>query len=245
MTRATAKFDWSMLDRKGLTQFLAEISPKLVGQELTNTKFHSIISKHIRSQLPVKVVKRSDTKVEFNQVYTGGAYYSDDDKDRNRQCIEIVFVYNPIIGSVCITQHRFRKMCSLFADTILHELMHMRQYRSRKFKELPDYASSAEKTEQRLEQEYLGNPDEIDAYGFNIACELMDKFKGNEYQVIEYLSEDQKGLRRRYNSWRMYLKAFDHDHNHIIIKRLKKKVVRYIPYAELGKPYRGKDWISR
>ena len=244
MARNTAKFDWSMLDRQGLTQFLAEISPELVNQELTNAKFHSIISKHIKSRLPIKVAKRSDIKVDFGYVYTGGLYYSDEDRAK-RRCIEIVFVYNPIIGSVCITPQRFKRMCALFADTVLHELMHMRQYRSRKFKELPDYASSAEKTEQRLEQEYLGNPDEIDAYGFNIACELMDKFKGNEYQVIEYLSEDQKGLRRRYNSWRMYLKAFNHDHDHPIIKRVKKKVMRYIPYAELGRPYRSKDWVSR
>jgi hypothetical protein len=73
----------------------------------------------------------------------------------------------------------------------------------------------------------------------------MDKFKGDEQQVIKYLSEDQKGLRRRHNSWRMYLKAFNHEHDHPIIKRVKKKVMRYVPYAELGKPYRGKDWISR
>jgi hypothetical protein len=39
------------------------------------------------------------------------------------------------------------------ADTILHEIMHMRQYRRRKFKILPDYASTAEKTEQRAEQD--------------------------------------------------------------------------------------------
>lgn len=244
MARTTAKFDWSMLDRQGLSQFLAEISPKIVGQELTNSQFHSIISKHIRSQLPVKVIKRSDVKVDFGYVYTGGLYYSDNDRAR-KTCIEIVFVYNPIIGSVCITAQRFRRMCALFADTILHELMHMRQYRSRKFKELPDYASTAEKTEQREEQEYLGNPDEIDAYGFNIACELMDKFGGSEKKVIRYLNEDQKGRRRRHNCWRMYLKAFNHDHDHPIIKRVKKKVMRYIPYAELGRPYRSKDWISR
>jgi hypothetical protein len=244
MTVRGSNFDWSMLDRHGLIEFLAEISPKLVGQKLTNSKFHSILSKHIRSKLPIRVLKKSDTKVDFGYVYTGGAYYSDDDKSR-KTCIEIIFVYNPFIETLTFTAQRFRKMCVLFADTILHELMHMRQYRSRKFKELPDYASTAEKTEQRQEQEYLGNPDEIDAYGFNIACELMDKFNGNEKQVIRYLSEDQRGLRRRHNCWRMYLKAFNHDHNHVIIKRLKKKVMRYIPYAELGRPYRSKDWISR
>jgi hypothetical protein len=136
-------------------------------------------------------------------------------------------------------------MCYTIADTILHEIMHMRQYRRRKFKILPDYASTAEKTEQRAEQEYLGCSDEVDAYSFNIACELMDKFKYDPVQVIQYLNEDQKGLRRRHNSWRMYLKAFDHNHDHTIIKRLKKKIIKYLPRAINGKPYRNKDWISR
>jgi hypothetical protein len=43
----------------------------------------------------------------------------------------------------------------------------------------------------------------------------------------------------------MYLKAFQHDHDHPIIHRLKKKIVRYLPQAQVGKPYRNKDWIAR
>ena len=73
----------------------------------------------------------------------------------------------------------------------MHELIHMRQYRRRKFKVLPDYASNADKTEQRDEQSYLGNSDEIDAYSYNIACELMDKFKYDTAKVVNYLNEDQ------------------------------------------------------
>jgi hypothetical protein len=123
--------------------------------------------------------------------------------------------------------------------------MHMRQYRRRKFKDLPDYASTAAREEKRQEQEYLGNSDEVDAYSFNIACELMDKFNGNSKLAFEYLNEKQKGKNRKHNCWRMYLKAFDHDHNHPIIQRVKKKVIRYMPHALNGKPYRNKDWISR
>ena len=126
----------------------------------------------------------------------------------------------------------------------MHELIHMRQYRRRKFKQLPTYNSTAEKTEQREEQTYLGCSDEIDAYGFNIACELLWKFKNDKDKVIAYLNEDQKGKRRKHDSWRMYLKAFNHDHEHPIIKRVKRKVVRYLPNALYGKPYRNRDWIS-
>jgi hypothetical protein len=73
----------------------------------------------------------------------------------------------------------------------------------------------------------------------------MGKFHNDRQQVVNYLNEDQRGLRRRHNSWRMYLKAFDFDHKHRIIKRVKKKVVRYLPNAELGKPYRNKEWFIR
>jgi hypothetical protein len=120
----------------------------------------------------------------------------------------------------------------------------MRQFRRRKFKFLPDYASNAEKTEQRNEQIYLGSSDEIDAYGFNIACELTEKFKGDQTRIINYLAKNQKNQKQKFNSWRMYQKAFNYDHSHPIIKKLKKKVVRYLPHALIGKPYKNKDWIN-
>jgi hypothetical protein len=43
----------------------------------------------------------------------------------------------------------------------------------------------------------------------------------------------------------MYLEAFDQNHQHPIIRRLKQKVIRYFPNAIDGKPYRNKDWINR
>jgi hypothetical protein len=73
----------------------------------------------------------------------------------------------------------------------------------------------------------------------------MDTFNNDIPQVIEYLNLDQKGSRKIFNTWRMYLRAFDYDHDHPIIKRVKKKVIRYLPLAEIGKPYRNQDWISQ
>lgn len=243
MARST-KFDWSILDRSGLINYFGLIYPQIVNQTLTITQFHRIFKKHITAQLPVKVAKLTDTKVEFGWVYVGGMYYSDYDK-KKQQCIELSLVYNPFESHITLSAKKFRRVCVILADTILHEIIHMRQYRRRKFKDLPDYASTAEKTEQHQEQCYLGGSDEIDAYSFNIACELMDKFNNDTKAVTRYLNENQKRLKRRPNSWRMYLKAFDHDHSHPIIKRVKTKVMRYLPHALEGKPYRNKDWIGR
>ena len=239
-----AKFDWSILDRKSLIEYFWSLYPEVIEQELTVAQFHSKLSRHIKKQLPVKISRSRDTKVGTNWVWCGGTYFSDYDKER-KQCIELILVYNLFQDTVNVSRKKFRRLCYSMADTILHEIMHMRQYRRRKFKELPDYASTADRAEKREEQSYLGNSDEIDAYSFNIACELLDKFDDNPKKVINYLNENQRGLKRSHNCWRMYLKAFDHNHNHRIIQRVKKKVMRYIPHALNGKPYRNKDWINR
>jgi len=243
VTIRKSKFDWSSLNRYELTEYIWSLYPKVINKEMSVEKFHKTLGNHIKKHLPIKLKKWGNDSVEHNCIWVGGAYYSELDKQKQKS-IELVLVYRGKENSIKITSDNFKKSCHTITHTIMHELIHMRQYRRRKFKELPYYASSAEKTEQREEQSYLGCSDEIDAYGFNIACELLWTFKNDTDKIIEYLNKDQKRLRGNNNSWRMYLKAFNHNHEHPIIKRVKQKVVRYLPNAIYGKPYRNKDWIS-
>jgi len=238
------KFNWAGLTRETIAGFIYSLYPNIVGRTLTIQQIHTKLSTQLKKIAPLKIKREFDPKIEQNQIWVGGAYYSDLDQEKTK-CIEIVFAYPVVDDTICMTPKRFKSMCLNIADTLLHEMIHMRQYRRRKFKILPDYESTANRTKVRLEQEYLGSSDEIDAYAFNIACEMIDKFKGDYDSIIDYLNENQKGKQRRHNSWRMYLKAFEHDHNHPIVQRVKKKVVRYLPLAYVGKPYRNKDWIDR
>jgi hypothetical protein len=235
-------FNWSSLTRDNIASLVWSLHQKLTKQELSTQQFHSILTTHIRQYIPVKTKKVLDTKVKSGDVWVGGTYYSDYDQDREK-CIEVWMVYKKGDSSVNLTKQRFNKLCYTIADTILHEIIHMRQFRRRKFKNLPDYPSNASRSAQREEQSYIGNSDEIDAYSFNIACELMDQFNNDQLKIIKYLNLDQKGSRANFNTWKMYLRAFDHEHDHPIIKRVKKKVIRYLPLAEVGKPYRNQDWI--
>lgn len=241
-TISKTKFDWSSLTRSGLSSMLLSVSDKVVGIQHTPKSLHRILSNHVKKHLPIKVAKSNNPKVNFGYVYVGGAYYSDLDKEQQK-CIEIAFNYNPFDEFITISKRRLSQMSMVFADTILHEIIHMRQYRRRKFKYLPDYDSTAKKIEKRDMQSYLGCSDEIDTYGFNIACELHSRFKGNRKSIIKHLSVNQKYVRGKEDCWKMYLKAFDHDHNHKIIQRVKKKVIRYLPRAEEGKPFKSSDWI--
>lgn len=244
MPTLKSKFNWSALNRETIVSFLFELYPKLVKKDLSILRFHKILSTQLKKLAPLKIKRNTNFKIKSNQIWVGGTYYSDYDQEKQKS-IEIVLEYCLFDEQIYITPTKFKTMCYTIADTVLHELIHMRQYRRRNFKVLPDYASNAEKQEKRLEQSYLGCSDEIDAYSFNIACELLDKFNGNTKKIVNYLNEDQKRKNRKHNSWRMYLKAFNHDHSHPIIRRVKKKVIRYIPHAIIGKPYRNKEWIDR
>jgi len=244
MAARKPKFDWSLLDRYSLYEYFQQLKPVIVGQKLTISEFHKILKTHITKQLPLRVSKHYDMSQEKGIVYVGGMYYSDFDQAKQK-CIEVTLVYNLCDKFLNYTKSKFDRTCSVLTDVVLHEIIHMRQYRRRNFKFLPDYASTAEKTEQRTQQEYYGNSDEIDAYAFNIACELLRRFKNDPNAVEEYLSSIQSKRSKASHSLRAYLKAFNWDYDHKIIKRLKSKTIRYLPNALYGKPYRNRDWINR
>lgn len=235
-------FDWSSVNRQGIADFIWAVSPKIVNQRLTVDQFHGIIYRHLKKHIPLRITKTRYNKTEPNTIFVGGCYYSTWDQDE-KPCIEVSLLYNPQDEYLKINTRKFYRMCIVIADTILHEIIHMRQFRRREFKDLPDYPSTARRTSKRLEQSYLGNSDEIDAYGFNIACDLMDRYHHNTKHVVKHLNLDQRNKRIKCDEWYMYLKAFDHDHDHPVIKKVKKKVLQYLPNAIIGKPYRNKDWI--
>jgi hypothetical protein len=236
--------DWSSLERKGLAEYILALAPKIVNQLLTVNQFHGMIYRRLKKHLPLRITKTRYDKVEPNTVFVGGCYYSIWDQ-KNKNCIELSLFYNPVDKQLKINTRKFQRICMVIADTILHEVIHMRQFRRRDFKDLPDYPSTARRASKREEQSYLGNSDEIDAYGFNIACDLMDRYQQNTNDVVKHLNLDQRAKRLKCDEWYMYLKAFDHDHDHPVIKKVKKKVLQYLPNAILGKPYRDRYWINQ
>jgi hypothetical protein len=239
----SATFNWSLLTRDNLIIMMRKCAPSVVNKKLTPAELQKIFSKHIKTHLPVKVTKETAWHTEPGWVYVGGFYHSTNDQ-KGHQAVEVMFSYHPFDEYVTLTKNRFDRICTTVADTVLHEIIHMRQYRSRRWKDLPGYASVAASARQRTQQEYLGHPDEIDAYAFNIACSLYHRWY-SEKEMANHLNLDHTDKRLRKESFYMYLKAFDHKHSHPVIKKLKKRVMYYAPYAALGKPYKTTDWLKR
>jgi len=233
------KFDWSTLTRLEIYDYLQLLSTKIVNKRISADKHYKLLADHIRKLAPIRVEKRANYNVGRNQVIISGQYNSEWDEE-NRKAITICLLYCPFDKRLTMPDCNFINTCKNIADTILHELIHMRQYRRRNFEYRSDYKSKEEQIEKRREQAYLGNKDEIDAFGFNIACELYDRF-GNRYRDIEkYLNCTRP---KKHCLYKYYLNTFNNDHTHPVICELKKKVKNYLPFAEMGKPYKNNYWI--
>lgn len=211
---------------------------------MTILNFHRIVAAHIRNFIPVRIFKQLSENIDSGYISMGGEYDSNRDEDAKKS-IKIIIAYNADDTNIQMSSYKFKKLCILFADTVLHEVIHMRQYRRRSFYSIPPYISKSVFKEQREEQQYLGSTDEIDAYSFNIACELLQKFRNNKSYVLRYLEKHHSICCLKTNNWLIYLAAFGYNVDHTIIQRLKKRVIRHLPNAAMGKPYKTANWLKQ
>jgi hypothetical protein len=237
-------FDWSTLDRELLAEMLLISTTDFVNKSYTPTA----LTKRVRHQfnffqVPIKFATTKSPETKLKEVWVGGLYDSGLDQD-GQAAITIRLQYNTDAKKITLTKKNFKRIALGIADTLLHEVIHTRQYRRRNYKEIVGYTSTAEFSKQIKEQTYLGHSDEIDAYAFNIACALSDKFNKDHEKIVQYLNADLKDKRFKKNGYTMYLETFDHDHRHRVIKKLKKKIMYYLPYTTLGKPYKTSDWLK-
>lgn len=234
--------NWSVLDRSILYSYFLSLGPRLYGKKLSPEQIHKKISKHLKLAFPIKVRKVMDASIEQGWIYTGGWYHSSEDK-KGRPAITIEYSYHPFDETIKLTEYRWRRLAVRFADTMLHEIIHMRQYRARNFKDIPGYQSTAASAKSRKSQEYYGDRDEMGAFAFNLACELVDRFGYNPTEIKQFLDSN-KAKRLKNCWWHSYLKTFDWNHNHKIIRRMKQKVMRQLENAHHGKPFKTSDWLT-
>ena len=234
---ARKAFNWSLLDRDTLYSMLYNLKPEIVDKRLTISQFTSLVSKHIKTLLPVKVTTSRFSPVRNGEIWIGGAYHSYLDNAGNKRFIEIQLACPPNALTMKTSEYRWGRICRVFADTVLHEIIHTRQYRARNFKDIPGYESTAYYAKDRREQEYYGHRDEMGAHSFNLAQELIDKFGFDTTAISMYL-DSRVPKRARPNGWGRFMKAFEYDHAHPKVCQMKRKIMKQLEYAEAGKPFK-------
>ena len=240
---ARKAFNWSLLDRDMLYSMLHNLKPEIVDKRLTIGQFTSLVSKHIKTLLPVKVTTSRFAPVRKGEIWIGGVYHSYLDNAGNKRFIEIQLACPPDALTMKTSEYRWSRICTVFADTVLHEIIHTRQYRARNFKDIPGYESTAYYARDRREQEYYGHKDEMGAFSFNIACELYEKF-GNDFDAAKHYLDSNLCKRAKKTCWYKYMKTFGWNHTHPVIRSMKKKIIRNLPYAQIGKPFKTPDHLT-
>lgn len=240
---ARQAFNWSLLDRNVLYSMIYNLKSEIVDKRLSFGEITSIISKHVKAHLPLKITSSRHKPVKPGEVWIGGAYHSYLDKAGNKRFIEVELSFPTTANTMKTSLYRWERMCTLFADTILHEVIHTRQYRARNFKDIPGYESTAYYAKDRKEQEYYGHRDEMGAHSFNLAQDMIDKFGFDTRAIKDYL-DSPVPKRIRPNAWGRFMKAFEYDHTHPKVRQMKRKIMNQLEYAYEGKPFKTTNHLT-
>ena len=236
-------FNWSALNRDALYSLLYQLKNELVGQRLPIDYVTSVLSKHIKSHLPVRVTSERYKEAKKNEIWIGGMYHSDFDQRGYTRFIEVQLAYAEAEDFIKLSLHKFKRICVVFADIMLHEIIHTRQFRARNFKPIPLYQSNAQYAKERKQQEYYGDRDEMGAHSFNLACDMIDMFGWDPKAIAVYLDKKQPN-RQRKNMWQRFLAAFDNNHEHKKVRQMKQKILKQLEYAYIGKPFKTPDHLT-
>jgi hypothetical protein len=217
-------------DRNELLYILEEMRQYTVGQFLTGEEIVMGMAEFVGERFRVDVSHAESPEVEQNDI-DFNAYYDSGLDEFGDVSIEIYFITNPYNEFIILDNEGFDVIVRRLADSIIHEMIHMKQSRSRDFLEVDDMAYTQVEDERLEAMLYLGNADEIYAYAHNIAYELLDK--GDLKTCLKKLETPSKlKLEDSSNLW-AYLHTFYNDPDHPVIKRLIKRVYKNL--IEIGK----------
>jgi len=164
----------------------------------------------------IKVKTSRDKVVSKNQVIIGGSYDPEEDA-ANCPSIIIYITYNPDQKRIRIKDIDWSQLCLDLIECSGHEIIHQTQYRLRGFDIGPNiFVSLSPEERKRTDQEYLGNPDEIEAYGYSIAVEVFLKYSP-KIITIKYISKTAM--------FKTYVNAFGREHK--VVGGLLSYIVKY------------------
>src|SRR6056300_1094938 len=194
------------------------LKPKYIAKQLQQTLKHLGVG-----EVTFDYVEKVDVG-DMNLNATYDPWDDEDEMDPYR--IELLFNPKNKTG-INFSQDTLDEIKYRLIDALEHEMIHSFQYRNRDFKTQRDFRSK------NREQSYLGNQDEIEAFAKNISSELLrhaDKDKAID--MLRSLSNTTE-LRDKLGNLLSpnlvgYLRAWDFNTRHPVIRKLLKKVYNYI-----------------
>lgn len=155
---------------------LTDLYEKFNGKQLTGSQ----IVKQINRSIPFtecRVIKQHSLSVSSNKFEVSGMYDPEvDEQNKPPITIELLMPHGKksfYFDESEVSFDHWHEMCVDIANVLGHEYVHLYQSRRRNFNECRPFISKSTNLGFRENQEYYGNSDEIDAYAFTAACNLV------------------------------------------------------------------------
>lgn len=209
--------------RKEVLDILDDIRPFIVNQFYSVDELIQDLGVFIGQRFNIDVKHAEATQVDQNDIELNG-YYDGGLDEAGDVPIEVYLITNPMQDVMIIDEEGFDSIARKIADTLSHEVIHMKQYRARDFLEVEKIEYTEFEDEEEENRWYLSSPDEINAYAYNIANELLDK---NSLPVVMEKLEKLKEIKIEdsVNLW-AYVHAFEQNTDHPVLRKLIKQVYK-------------------
>ena len=207
----------------GLAEWIEPLINEKIAPKNLVRRLHRYLNKYHPCR--VRLYQSAKGKLEKGDFSIGAEYDPELDQAKRKQFI-INFIINHDKKTFwTITPERADRFVLDMTETLVHEYQHQVQYRQRRYKTHKNlYKSDHPDMDVKNEQEYFGDPDEIDAYAANIATHIFlvnHKLNKNLKEPIQ--ESDSIDLRS-------YYRVFGE--NHPVIDQLLEKIRTNIKYLK-------------
>lgn len=206
--------------REQVREVCISLESKVVNQVFLVDDLIDLIGKFVARKFRVNVLHAKALEVELSELNIN-AYYDPERDERSKFSIELILVTNPNDNYLIIDSNLWTLFVNRLSDSLAHELIHMRQARARDFLFVEHRARHTVDIDENLV--YLSDPDEIEAYAYNIATELREHLN----PLSKILNPASVSVNDSVNLW-AYIQAFSKDITHPVVKKLLKKVYKLL-----------------
>ena len=205
---------------------------KFFNREVTPKQVVSHLRKIVGPNVVITTQKSNN--VEANSLNVN-AYYDPDEDEAEEKPFEVMVVFPKDNPNVTMDKEGWREFATRVIDFLEHEMIHQAQYRSREFRPGRQYRSRHRDPAIQQSQEYLGNPDEIEAYAYNLSRELLRKTNNDYERTMRLLKNFSQTAMTKDQAGRLlspdlfaYFKDFGFDTTHPVLKTLMKKTYQFV-----------------
>jgi hypothetical protein len=205
---------------------LEKVYQRLEGQTLSAPEIVSRLNRAV-SMPECKIVSIDTLSIISNDFNISGQYDPNLDR-KGRRPIEVEIAFPKrrkyfTLDHEDLTHEHWMRMVYRLADTLGHEMVHLKQHRRRQYRNCRKYVSDDPDLSVKEQQEYFGLNDEIEAYSFNAATAMAYSLPKKPVKLTDVFI------------YQLYCGLFDNKHPVVVkLRKLSKKC-----YQKLERQYHG------